>query len=194
MEEFNHNSVSRQELNVRAAHSLCRAGWMLEEINGVLQRGYIRPENFRIIQQQATTFDQLQQKFGPPKPLRTSTTDSHLVQINTTKLPRILVMNRGVEEATAVLTHYGWSTQQIRQVLKGTMNPLDNIGLALMNDLSSNGNRSFSNRYRYKRSYPYYLPVSSHRKSKAATLRTLLILFWLGVFAFIGVLLILHML
>lgn len=194
MEEFNPHSVSRQELNVRVAHSLCRAGWMLEEINGVLQRGYIRPENFRVIQQQATTFDQLQQKFGPPKPLRTSTADIHLAKINTTKLPRIRVMNRGVEEATAVLIHYGWNTQQIRQVLKGSVNPLDNIGLTLMNDLSPNGNRSFANRYRYKRSYPYHLPVSNSRNSKAATLRTLLILFWLGVFAFIGVLLILHML
>lgn len=193
MEEFHHYSLSRQALNIRAAHSLCRAGWMLAEINGVLQSGYIRPGNFRIIQQQATTFDQLHQKFGPPIPISTFTAEINFENIDTSKLPRILVMNRGVEEATAVLVHYGWTGGQIRKVLKSTNTPLDNIGFSLLHEsytASPGINRHFSRipHYAYHRTPAY------QRRSKAAAIKTLLIMFGVGVFTFMGVLLILHML
>ena len=193
MEEFRHYSLSRQELNIRAAHSLCRAGWMLEEINGVLQSGCIRPGNFRIIQQQATTFDQLQQKFSPPTPVSTSAAEINLKNIDTSKLPRILVMNRGVEEATAVLIHYGWSGNQICKVLKSTTTPLGNIGFTLIDSEPMKGHRV--NRYSpYRSRHPYYWTAHYQQRSKVAAVRTLLIMFWLGVLTFIGVLLILHML
>lgn len=193
MEEFRHYSLSRQALNIRAAHALCRAGWMLIEINGVLQSGYIRPGNFRIIQQQATTFDQLQQKFGPPLPASTSTAEIDFENIDTSKLPRIRVMNRGVEEATAVLVHYGWTGSQIRKVLKSTNTPLGNIGFSLLHEryATSHGVNRYFSRIPH---YPYHRAAACQRRSKAAAIKTLLIMFGVGVFTFMGVLLILHML
>lgn len=163
---------------------------MLEEINGVLECGFIRPGNFRIIQQQATTFEQLQQKFSPPStPSSTSTAEISHRNIDTSKLPRIRVRNRGVEEATAVLTHYGWTNSQIRKVLKRNATPLENIGFALTHD-EDGYDLSHYSFYRY----PYHLAKGSQRYSKAAAFKALLSMFWVGVFAFIGFLLILHML
>ena len=132
MDNFYRYGLSRQDLNVRAAHSLCRAGWMLTEVNGVLQNGTISSERFARIRQQATTFDQLQRQFGPP-PQFSATDETQTVpptvQANLRKTLTIRVMNRGVEEAAAVLTHHGWHYSQIQNVLKPSASPVGNLNI-----------------------------------------------------------------
>ncbi|MBT9317141.1 hypothetical protein [Leptothoe spongobia] len=186
MENFYRYGVSRQDLNIRAAHSLCRAGWMLEEVNGVLQNGSIRPESFQVIQQQTTTLDQLQRKFGPPPKLSPST-DVKLMQVDTSKTLTIRVMNRGVEEAAAVLTHHGWHFSQIHDVLKPSTKPLENLGFALMHDRPAA--RVIHHHYSL-----LTRPQTLHHKRTNSVAKTLFALFWFGGLIFVGVSLMLHML
>jgi hypothetical protein len=162
---------------------------MLAEINGVLQDGNIRPEGFERIQQQATTLDQLQRKFGPPPPLSRSTvtpsTDIKLMEVHRNRIPTMRVMNRGVEEATAVLSHHGWHFSQIRSVLKAPATPLDDLSLALIHELQQ------------ERQTPtralYHLPPATPKRTIAA-IKASILFFWFGLVIFIGVSLILHML
>ncbi|NEQ50747.1 MAG: hypothetical protein F6K11_11525 [Leptolyngbya sp. SIO3F4] len=186
MENFYRYGLSRQDLNVRAAHSLCRAGWMLTEINGVLRNGAIRPESFQIIQQQATTLEKLQRKFGPP-PKLSAPTDIKLMQVDTRKTLTIRVMNRGVEEAAAVLTHHGWHFSQINDVLKPSDKSLESFGLRPINEHSGPG------LYRQHYALPKYSHTIRHNQTNSVV-RTLFPLFWFGGLIFVGVSLMLHML
>ncbi len=189
MEDFDHYGFSRQDLSVRAAHSLCRAGWTLAEINGVLQNGHINPEGFQLIQQQATILDQLQRKFGPPPTVSPATvsTDIKLMEVDIRRMPTLRVMNRGVEEAAAVLSHHGWHFSQIRSVLKAPATPLGDSGLALVHELQQ------------ERQTPRHIlyqppPAKPQRQTTVRVFKAFLVLFWLGMLFFIGVSLILHML
>ncbi|MDV3347846.1 hypothetical protein QGP82_04010 [Leptothoe sp. LEGE 181152] len=186
MEDFYRYDLSRQDLNVRAAHSLCRAGWMLVEINGVLKNGCISVENFQRIQEQATTLEKLQRKFGPPPKLSRST-EINVTKINIHQRPTLLVMNRGVEEAASILSHHGWHLEQIRSVLKPAIPPLDDIGFALLHDLQVENHRS----HRPRLTPPHPSP---RRNAAATTLKAFTLLVWLGGLIFIGVSLILHVL
>ncbi|MBX2865135.1 MAG: hypothetical protein KTR27_16405 [Leptolyngbyaceae cyanobacterium MAG.088] len=192
MENFDRYGFSRHDLNARAAHSLCRAGWMLPEINGVLQNSDIGPDSFQLIQKHASAFDQLQRKFGPPPTLTpinvSSSTDIKVMEIDTSRLPTMRVMNRGLEEAAAVLSHHGWHFAQIRSVLKTPTTPLENLGLALIHELQQKRpipRRTFQNRPLHK------MPP---RKSSVSAFQLFIILFWFGMLIFIGVSLIVHIL
>ena len=186
MDDFYRYGLSRRDLNMRAAHSLYRAGWMLGEINGVLHDGYISPEDFQIIQRQVTALDQLQRKFGPPATSQTSIADVKPAYVNTKKCLTIKVMNRGVEEAAAVLNHHGWTNAQIRGVLKLVVEPFDNNSLALLNKMWIEQNKL--NRYVYPRK------LKPAKRKKLYVFKTLFTLFWFGGLIFLGVSLILHML
>ncbi len=157
---------------------------MLAEINGVLQRGQIPPAHFQEIQHQATTLEQLQRKFGPPPAISQSNdarcTRTDISRSLTLKPLTIKVMNRGVEEAAAVLSHYGWHGSQIRGVLKPAINPLINLNFTLLPNRQ--GGRPLSS------------PWSKQRKSYLSLCKTLIILFWVGGFMFVAISLILHML
>lgn len=187
MDNFYHYEVFRQNLNVRAAHSLCRAGWMLREINGVLQTGQIRPENFHSIQQKAVAFVQLQNQFGPP-PALTSSTDTQTFDVDTSKLPTIRVMNRGVDAAAAVLRHHGWKCSQIRHVLKPSDSLLNNLSYRLIRDRGAQSDSSFRLPLFSSKS-----KITLHRKAFSACKRFAILLF-LGIGFFLGASLIIHML
>lgn len=157
---------------------------MLTEINGVLQRGQIPPDHFQDIQDQATALDQLQRKFGPP-PAISQSADTRFARTDvsrslTLKPLTIKVMNRGVEEAAAVLSHYGWHGSQIRGVLKPAINPLSNLSFPLLQN--SQGGRSRPSSW------------SKQRRPYLSLCKTLIILFWFGSFMFVAISLILHML
>ena len=176
MEDFYHYGLSRQELNIRAAHSLYRAGWMLTEINGVLRSGCISPAGFRQIQEQAIALEELQRKFGPP-PTVGASPDSHVseITIKRTRPPALRVMNRGVEAAAAVLNHYGWQLSQVRSVLKPPVTDLDDLSFALIHDL------------------PSMLP-HSRSQSPHSAISNFIMLFWLGGLVFLGISLVFHVL
>ncbi|MEM7797202.1 MAG: hypothetical protein AAF579_22450 [Cyanobacteria bacterium P01_C01_bin.118] len=184
MDNFYRYSLSRQDLNTRAAHSLCRAGWMLAEINGVLQNGSIKPASFAMIQQQAATLDQLQRKFGPP-PTLSASTDTQTLKVQARKTITIRVMNRGVEAAAAVLTHHGWHYSQINDVLKSPITPLENLGPTLMSEQPATVQTMYH--------YPLR-PQTVRSRSHHSVGKTLLVLFWFGGLIFVGVSLMLHML
>lgn len=158
---------------------------MLVEINGVLKNGCISVESFQRIQEQATTLEKLQRKFGPPPKLSRST-EVNITKINIHQMPTLLVMNRGVEEAASILSHHGWHLEQIRSVLKPAIPPLDDIGFALLHDLQVEHQRSHR-LIPLPHSYP-------HRNAAATTLKAFTLLVWLGGLIFIGVSLILHVL
>lgn len=187
MEDFYRYDLFSQDLNMRAAHSLCRAGWMLAEINGVLKNGVIKPDAFQKIQKQATTLEKLQRKFGPPPKLSRST-DVNLMEIDVSRVPTMLVMNRGIEEAASILSHHGWHLSQIHNVLKPPTTPLDDLGFALAHDLQLD---HYSNSTRHIPYRPTYLPQQT---STASVIKTFTLLVWLGGLIFIAVSLILHML
>ncbi len=163
---------------------------MLAEINGVLQNGDISPTGFQIIRQQATTLDQLQRQFGPPPALRpapvTSSTDIKLMEVDINRVPTMRVMNRGVEEAAAVLSHHGWHFSQIRRVLKAPETPLGDLGLALIHELQQE--------YQTPRSNLRKSPQTIPQKPTVSRVQIFVILFWVGLSIFIGVSLILHLL
>lgn len=171
---------------MRAAHSLYRAGWILEEINGVLNHGYISAESFQIIQQQVTNLDRLQRKFAPPAPVSSSVADIQPAQVNTKRRLTIRVMNRGFEEAAAVLRHHGWTGPQIRHVLKSAIPPFPGTSFSLGNGIPIEQNE-FS-RYVYSRSF------SPTKKKRTSVFKTLFVMFWFGGLIFLGVSLLLHML
>lgn len=186
MDNFYRHSLSRQDLNVRAAHSLCRAGWMLTEINGVLQNGSIKPASFALIQQQATTLDQLQRKFGPP-PKLSPTVNTQTIKIHTPKTLTIRVMNRDVEAAAAVLTHHGWHYSQINDVLKPAITSLDNLGSTLIAEQPATAQTMYH--------YPLHpRPRTARYHHPHSVGKTLFALFWFGGLIFVGVSLMLHML
>lgn len=187
MDNFYRHGLSRQDLNIRAAHSLCRAGWMLTEVNGVLQNGSISLERFARIRQQATTFDQLQRKFGPP-PQLSATDDLQTIQVNLRKTLTIRVMNRGVEEAAAVLTHHGWHYSQIQNVLKPSASPMGNLNVPCI----SHKNKRIVTLRPSSTVLPHYR--TSRPRGKAATGKIVFALFWLGGLVFVIVSLMLHML
>lgn len=154
---------------------------MLIEINGVLHSDPIHPERFQVIQKQATTLAQLQRKFGPPPTLHPSI-ETKVIDVDILRVPTLKVMNRGVEEAAAVLSHHGWSFSQIRRVLKPTAVPLGNLSFALMPNVQLE-----------PRKINYQTSQRLKRKS-TSVFKTLLIFFGCGGFVFLGVSLILHML
>ncbi|MEM9265605.1 MAG: hypothetical protein AAGA46_08785 [Cyanobacteria bacterium P01_F01_bin.13] len=159
---------------------------MLAEINGVLQSGQIQPDSFQTIQQQATKLEQLQRQFGPPPILRRST-DIHHINVDTSRVKfnrtlTIKVMNRGVEDAAAVLSHHGWQFSQIRGVLKPASTPLNNLGFTLLKDFQTDTHLSYS------------WPKPPQRKFKFSALKTFAVLFWFGTFVFVAVSFILHLL
>ena len=176
MEDFYRYGLSRKELNIRAAHSLCRAGWMRAEINGVLRSGCISPTGFQKIQQQAIALEQMQRKFGPP-PMVSPSTSTKLLEIDITnsRLPTLRVMNRGVEAAAAVLNHYNWPLPQVRSVLKSPTTQLDDLSLALIHDL------------------PSVLHPCQQQPTKSSV-NSFIMRFWVGGLVFLGVSLIFHML
>ena len=157
---------------------------MLNEINGVLQDGYINPESFQVIQEQTTTFDKLQRKFGPPPKLSASN-EIKLMQVDTRKTLTIRVMNRGVEEAAAVLTHHGWHFSQIHEVLKSSAQPQEDLGFSLINEPAN--------------LQEYYLrlrkrPRTLRHRPPHSIAKNLFALFWFGGLIFVGVSLMLYML
>lgn len=195
MDDFDRYGFSRQDLNVRAAHSLYRAGWMLTEINGVLQNGGIGPEGFQLIKQQAMTLAQLQYKFGPPPPVSSTgvspAIDIKPVRSDVYRLPTMRVVNRGVEEAAAVLSHHGWHFSQIRSVLKASQTPLDNLGLALVYELQQQRQAPPLQTL----DYSYQVATSQKLKKPAFSAhKVFFILFGVGIFIFMGISLIFYVL
>ena len=171
---------------MRAAHSLYRAGWILEEINGVLNNGCISAESFQIIRQQVTNLDRLQRKFAPPSPVSPSFSDIQPAHVNTKRRLTIRVMNRGFEEAAAVLSHHGWTGAQIRHVLKSAIPPFEGASFSRINSVPIEQNQ-FS-RYLYSRSF------GPAPKNRTSVFKTLFAMFWFGALIFLGVSLMLHML
>ena len=153
---------------------------MLTEINGVLKSGQIPPERFYEIQQQATTLDQLQRKFGPP-PTISQAADTRSISVDTSRPLTIKVMNRGVKDAAAVLRHYGWHFSQIRGVLKPAFTAPNNLD-TLLQDLK---------RGRHGSLYPW---SKSRQRKSTAFLKALIVLFWFGGFMFVAISLILQLL
>lgn len=114
MKNVQHDALLEQALDIRAARTLCRAGWTCEQINTVLKKANITDQQFATMQAQSREFDKLQQVFGPPAD---SLYSGHADPTHSA----IDFLNRGPDAATDILKEKGWSGYEISLVLEESM-------------------------------------------------------------------------
>ncbi|MEM9805192.1 MAG: hypothetical protein AAF959_07915 [Cyanobacteria bacterium P01_D01_bin.56] len=116
MKDLQQSTLLEQELDFRAARTLCRDGWSCEQINVVLKHVAISQEQFHTIQAQSRELDELQKDFGAPA-------DSMSVGHKEPSQSELDFLNRGPDAAADVLREKGWSKREISLVIQDTMFP-----------------------------------------------------------------------
>ncbi|MEM6255193.1 MAG: hypothetical protein AAF821_19950 [Cyanobacteria bacterium P01_D01_bin.156] len=113
---FQQSTLLEQELDFRAARTLCRDGWSCEQINVVLKHVSISQEQFETMQEQSKELDELQKVFGAPA----DSMNAGHTEPNQSELD---FLNRGPDAAADVLRENGWSNHEVSLVIQDSMFP-----------------------------------------------------------------------
>ena len=116
MKDLQQSTLLEQDLDFRAARTLCRSGWSCEQINSVLKHVSISQNEFITMQRQSRELDELQNVFGAPA-------DSMSMGHADPSQSKLDFLNRGPDAATDVLRDKGWSAHEISLVIQDSMFP-----------------------------------------------------------------------
>ncbi len=116
MKDLQQSTLLEQELDFRAARTLCRDGWSCEQINAVLKHIAISQDQFDTMQEQSRELDELQNVFGAPA-------NSMYVGHTEPSQSDLEFLNRGPDAAADILREKGWSNHEIGLVIQDTMFP-----------------------------------------------------------------------